>query len=154
MHLIQIKSLLCEKSIEKAKTSCRNLYQAMYNIILLILMSLLMNCLFCKIARGEIATAVVFEDSELMVFRDIKPQAPHHLLIIPKSHIATINETTDNDEQLLGRMLLRAKKTAQNEGISEDGYRLVFNINSGGGQEVYHIHLHLLGGRQMTWPPG
>lgn len=113
-----------------------------------------MNCLFCKIVQGEIPAQVVFEDEALIAFRDIKPQAPTHLLIIPKRHIATINEANDKDEQLIGSMVVRAKKIAQQLSIDEAGYRLVFNINSGGGQEVYHIHLHLLGGRQMTWPPG
>ncbi|KTD49174.1 histidine triad nucleotide-binding protein [Legionella quateirensis] len=113
-----------------------------------------MNCLFCKIAQGEIPATVLFEDNEIMAFRDIRPQAPTHILVIPKRHIATINDTSDQDEQLLGKIILRAKKLAESEGLSETGYRLVFNINSGGGQEVYHIHLHLLGGRQMTWPPG
>ena len=113
-----------------------------------------MNCLFCKIAQGEIPATVVYEDDELITFRDIRPQAPTHMLVVPKRHIATINDTNDQDQQLLGSMILRAKKCAHAEGLSEAGYRLVFNINSGGGQEVYHIHLHLLGGRQMTWPPG
>jgi histidine triad (HIT) family protein len=113
-----------------------------------------MTCLFCKIAQGEIPATVVFQDKDIMAFRDINPQAPTHVLIIPKKHIATINDTNDEDGQLLGNMVLRAKKLAQAEGVSEVGYRLVFNINSGGGQEVYHIHLHLLCGRQMTWPPG
>jgi histidine triad (HIT) family protein len=113
-----------------------------------------MTCLFCKIAQGEIPATAVFQDNDIMAFRDINPQAPTHVLVIPKRHIATVNDTNDEDAQLLGNMVLRAKKLAQDEGLSEDGYRLVFNINSGGGQEVYHIHLHLLGGRQMTWPPG
>lgn len=113
-----------------------------------------MTCLFCKIAQGEIPATAVFQDNDIMAFRDINPQAPTHVLVIPKRHIATINDTHDEDAQLLGNMVLRAKKLAQAEGLSEEGYRLVFNINSGGGQEVYHIHLHLLGGRQMTWPPG
>ncbi|MFI4918687.1 MAG: histidine triad nucleotide-binding protein [Legionellales bacterium] len=113
-----------------------------------------MTCLFCKICQGEIPAAVVFNDDDLLAFRDIKPQAPTHLLIIPKRHIATIDDTNNQDDLLLGKMILCAKKLAQAEGISDQGYRLVFNINSGGGQEVYHIHLHLLGGRQMTWPPG
>ncbi len=113
-----------------------------------------MNCLFCKIVQGEISAKVVFEDDQLIAFHDIHPQAPTHILIIPKNHIATINDTDDHHEKLLGAMILRAKKIAKNIGISEVGYRLVFNNNSGGGQEVYHIHLHLLGGRQMTWPPG
>ncbi|KTD28729.1 histidine triad nucleotide-binding protein [Legionella israelensis] len=113
-----------------------------------------MNCLFCKIASGDVEAEKVFEDAELVVFHDIKPQAPTHLLIIPKQHIETINDTDSKHEQLLGRMILTAKKAARELGFSDKGYRLVFNVNSGGGQEVYHIHLHLLGGRQMTWPPG
>lgn len=113
-----------------------------------------MSCLFCKIASGELASNIVFEDPEIIVIRDIKPQAPTHMLIIPKKHIATINDTDSKDEQLLGRMILTAKKMASNETLSEDGYRLIFNVNARGGQEVFHIHLHLLGGRQMTWPPG
>ncbi|KTD18148.1 histidine triad nucleotide-binding protein [Legionella jordanis] len=112
-----------------------------------------MSCLFCKIASGEIQADVVFETPELIVIRDIKPQAPTHLLLIPKKHIATINDADSQDEQLLGRMILTAKNMAKNE-LLNDGYRLVFNVDSGGGQEVFHIHLHLLGGRPMTWPPG
>lgn len=113
-----------------------------------------MSCLFCKIAAGEIPASVVLEDTEIMAFRDINPQAPAHLLIIPKQHIATIDDADTKDEQLLGRMVLAAKKVANTEGLSQAGYRLVFNVNAGGGQMVYHIHLHLLGGRQMVWPPG
>ncbi len=113
-----------------------------------------MDCIFCKIASGELKAEILFEDTELMIIKDINPQAPLHFLVIPKAHIATINDTDSKHEQLLGRMVLSAKKTAMNQGIAEEGYRLVFNCNSGGGQEVYHIHLHLLGGRQMTWPPG
>lgn len=113
-----------------------------------------MSCLFCKIAGGEIPATVVLEDKDIMVFRDIKPQAPVHLLVIPKQHIATIDDAETNDAQLLGRMILTAKKVAKLEGLTEAGYRLVFNVNSGGGQVVYHIHLHVLGGRQMMWPPG
>lgn len=113
-----------------------------------------MSCLFCKIAQGELPAKVIFDDPEIIAFHDIKPQAPSHILIIPKQHIATINDTDSKDEQLLGRMILTAKKLAKAEQLSDSGYRLVFNINAGGGQEVYHIHLHLIGGRQMTWPPG
>lgn len=115
---------------------------------------MIMSCLFCKIAGKEIQSEVIFEDPELIVIRDIKPQAPTHLLVIPKQHIATINDTDSKDEQLLGRMILTAKKMAKAEQLSEEGYRLVFNVNRSGGQDVYHIHLHVLGGRQMTWPPG
>jgi histidine triad (HIT) family protein len=113
-----------------------------------------MDCLFCKVAEGAIPAQVVFEDDDLMAFRDLHPQAPTHMLIIPKQHIATLNEVSDKDQALLGKLILRAKKLAQIEGLNSDGYRLVFNTNSNGGQTVYHIHLHLLGGRQMTWPPG
>lgn len=112
-----------------------------------------MSCLFCKIATGEIPATVVFEDTEVIAFRDINPQAPTHLLVIPKKHIATIDDADTTDEQLLGKMILIAKKLAKTEGLGE-GYRLVFNVNAGGGQVVYHIHLHVLGGRQMIWPPG
>lgn len=113
-----------------------------------------MDCLFCKIASGEIPAKLAFEDPDIFAIHDIRPQAPTHILVLPKKHIATINDIDNNDEQLLGRMILTAKKLAKAEKISEDGYRLVFNVNSGGGQEVYHIHLHILGGRQMKWPPG
>jgi histidine triad (HIT) family protein len=113
-----------------------------------------MDCLFCKIAEGAIPATVVFEDNELMAFRDLHPQAPTHLLIIPKQHIATINDATDEHQALLGKMILRARQLAQTEGFSDSGYRLVFNVNPHGGQTVFHIHLHLLGGRCMTWPPG
>lgn len=113
-----------------------------------------MDCLFCKIAQGAIPAAIVFEDDEIVAFRDLNPQAPKHLLIIPRQHIATINDAHDENQALLGKMILGAKKIAQTEGLSDTGYRLVFNINPDGGQTVYHIHLHLLGGRQMTWPPG
>lgn len=110
------------------------------------------DCLFCKMASGEIQPDVVYEDDTVLAFRDINPQAPVHTLIIPKQHIATLNDL--DDPVLAGQLLLTAKKLASQEGLSEDGYRTVFNCNKQGGQEVYHIHLHLLGGRQMTWPPG
>ena len=113
-----------------------------------------MDCLFCKILKGEIPATILFEDEDIVAFEDIRPAAPKHLLIIPKEHIDTINDTKPAHEALLGRMILRAKELAAKVGINNEGYRLVFNINSGGGQQVYHIHLHLIGGRQMTWPPG
>lgn len=113
-----------------------------------------MDCLFCKIAQGTIPAAIIYEDNEIMAFRDLNPQAPKHLLVIPRQHIATINDAKEEHQALLGKMILGAQKIAQTEGLSETGYRLVFNINPDGGQTVYHIHLHLLGGRQMTWPPG
>lgn len=113
-----------------------------------------MDCLFCKIAQRQIESTVLFEDPEIIAIRDIHPQAPTHILILPKKHITTINDTDSSDEQLLGRMVLTGKKLAQAEQIAEKGYRLVYNVNADGGQAVYHIHLHVLGGRQMTWPPG
>lgn len=113
-----------------------------------------MNCLFCNIITGEIPAKIIYNDEQIMAFEDISPQAPVHILIIPKKHIATINETKDDDTILLGKLVLRAKELAKQNGLDESGYRLVFNINPHGGQEIYHIHLHLLGGRQLTWPPG
>lgn len=113
-----------------------------------------MDCLFCKIALKEIPATIVFEDETVVAFRDIRPQAPTHILLVPKKHIPTIDECKARDQELLGSMILSAKNIACSQGLSEAGYRLVFNVNSGGGQEVYHIHLHILGGRQMTWPPG
>ena len=108
--------------------------------------------LFCKMVSGAIKPDVVFEDNDVLAFRDINPQAPVHILVIPKDHIATLNELTDT--QLAGKLLQTAVELAEKEGLSEAGYRTVFNCNKQGGQEVYHLHLHLLGGRQMTWPPG
>lgn len=118
------------------------------------LLGIRMDCLFCNIATGVLPATIVQEDTDILAFRDIKPQAPMHLLIIPKRHIATLDHTEAEDETLLGRMVLMAKELARTEGFSEAGYRLIFNVNAGGGQEVYHIHLHLLGGRKMSWPPG
>lgn len=113
-----------------------------------------MDCLFCKIAKGELDTDFVHQDDQVVAFNDINPQAPHHILIIPRKHIATINDLNEEDTKLVGHIIQTAKKIAHDLGIAENGYRSVFNCNNGGGQEVYHIHLHLLGGRQMTWPPG
>ena len=110
------------------------------------------DCLFCKMAAGEIKPDVVYEDDKVLAFRDINPQAPVHILIIPKLHVETLNAL--GDSELGGLLLQTAVKLAAQEGISETGYRTVFNCNSQGGQEVYHLHLHLLGGRKMTWPPG
>ena len=110
------------------------------------------HCLFCKMVAGDIKPDVVFEDDTVLAFRDINPQAPIHILIIPKVHIATLNDLDDNF--LAGQLLKIAVNLAKREGLSEEGYRTVFNCNKKGGQEVYHLHLHLLGGRQMIWPPG
>jgi histidine triad (HIT) family protein len=113
-----------------------------------------MDCLFCKIARGEISATIVHQDENLVAFRDISPQAPTHILIIPVRHLATIKELTLQDRELVGDMVLLANKLAAADGLAEDGYRLVLNCGSHGGQTAYHIHLHLLGGRKMHWPPG
>lgn len=113
-----------------------------------------MTCLFCNIANKMLPVDLLFENEEFIAFRDIHPQAPCHLLLIPKAHIATIDHANEQQAALLGRMLLKAKDLAEAEGISAEGYRLVFNVNAGGGQTVYHLHLHVLGGRQMMWPPG
>jgi len=110
------------------------------------------DCLFCKMVTGAIKPDVVFEDEAVLAFRDINPKAPVHILVIPKKHLATLNDLEDTE--LAGRLLQTAVKLAAQEGLSDDGYRTVFNCNKKGGQEVYHLHLHLLGGRQMHWPPG
>ena len=112
------------------------------------------DCLFCKMVAGEIQPDVVFEDDEVLAFRDVNPQAPVHVLVIPKSHIATTNDLDADNAHLLGRLYLAAKKIAADEGIAESGYRTIINCNAGAGQSVYHIHLHLLGGRALGWPPG
>lgn len=113
-----------------------------------------MSCLFCKICRKEIPAQIIYEDESMLAFHDIRPQAPTHILVIPRKHIATVDEAEPEDALLLGQMIIKAKEIAKEQGIGQSGYRLVFNINAHGGQEVYHIHLHILGGRQMTWPPG
>ncbi len=112
------------------------------------------DCLFCKMAAGEIQPDVVYETDSVLAFRDIDPKAPTHILIIPKKHISTINDIAAEDSCLIGELHLAAKEIALQEGLAESGYRVVMNCNEQGGQAVYHIHLHLLGGRQMVWPPG
>lgn len=108
------------------------------------------DCLFCKIVNQELPADVVYEDDELLAFNDISPQAPTHILIIPKKHVATVNDLTESDVDVPGKLVLRAKALASEKGIAESGYRLILNCNPEGGQTVYHIHLHLLGGRQLT----
>ncbi len=108
------------------------------------------DCLFCKIVNRQLAADIVFEDDEVVAFNDINPQAPTHMLIIPKKHIATVNDLTDAEIDLPGKLILRAKTIARERGIADTGYRLIMNCNEQGGQTVFHIHLHLLGGRQLT----
>lgn len=112
------------------------------------------DCLFCKIAAGEIPAEKVKEADDWIAFRDISPQAPTHILIIPREHIATLNDVAPGNEALLGSLFLAAKQIAAEEGIAESGYRAVVNCNADAGQAVFHIHMHLLGGREMGWPPG
>jgi histidine triad (HIT) family protein len=112
------------------------------------------DCLFCKFVNGEIEPDKVYEDDHVLAFRDINPQAPTHILVIPKKHISTLNDLQAEDEALVGKLYLAAQKIAVDEGIAEDGYRTVMNCNELAGQTVFHIHLHLLGGRGMAWPPG
>jgi histidine triad (HIT) family protein len=107
------------------------------------------DCIFCKIVSGEIPSANVYKDEQATAFRDINPAAPTHILIVPNKHIDSVNAATPDDEPLIGRLFTIAKQLAAQEGIAEDGYRLVVNTNAGAGQTVFHLHLHLLGGRQM-----
>lgn len=112
------------------------------------------DCLFCKIAAGEIPTKTVYENDHIVAFEDIAPQAPTHCLIIPREHISTLNDLSPEHANLVGHMTLAAQHIAKERGLSEKGYRLVMNCNEHGGQTVFHIHLHLLGGRALAWPPG
>ena len=112
------------------------------------------ECLFCRIVRREIPADIVHETDELVAFRDINPQAPVHMLVIPKRHIPTLNDLTPSDGALVGNLALAAAELARREGIADAGYRMVANCNEGAGQSVFHLHLHLLGGRGMRWPPG
>lgn len=112
------------------------------------------DCLFCKIAAGEIPSDEVYSDDEFYAFRDINPQAPTHILMIPRKHIAKIDQAAPDDAELLGKLILRANIIADREGLGEGGFRYVINSGEGAGQTVWHIHLHILGGRPMTWPPG
>ena len=110
--------------------------------------------LFSKIIRREIPADIVFEDEHVLAFRDIKPQAPVHVLFIPKTAVATLNDLMPDQAELAGRLIIAAAAYAKREGFAEAGYRTVFNCNGDGGQTVFHIHLHLLAGRPLTWPPG
>ena len=110
------------------------------------------DCLFCKMVAGDIKPDIVYEDDKILAFNDIAPQAPTHILIIPKQHICTLNDL--DDAELGGHLLKTAAKIAKEKGFAEQGYRTVFNCNQDGGQAVYHLHLHLLGRRHLTWPPG
>jgi len=112
------------------------------------------DCIFCRIASGDLPSDVVYQDEECVAFRDINPQAPVHLLVIPRKHIEGLAETDPEDEALLGRLAAAAAEVAEQEGLSEDGYRVVINWGPDAGMAVPHLHLHVLGGRRMSWPPG
>lgn len=112
------------------------------------------NCLFCKILTQEIPANIIYEDDKVIAFDDLHPQAPHHKLIIPRKHIATLNDMTHEDTTLMGHLLYTAQLLAKQLGTAETGYRVVMNCNKDAGQVVYHIHLHLLSGRSLSWPPG
>ena len=112
------------------------------------------NCLFCKIIAGQIPASIVFQNDHVVAFKDITPRAPTHMLVVPRRHIATLNDLAPDDDALVGEMIRAAASLAKEQGLQERGYRTVFNCNADAGQTVFHIHLHLLGGRPMTWPPG
>ena len=113
-----------------------------------------MSTIFSKIINKEIHADILFENDKILAFRDISPQAPVHFLVIPKKEIRTINDINEEDKSLIGELFIVAKEIAKKEGIAENGYRTIFNCNEHGGQTVYHIHLHVLGGRRLEWPPG
>jgi histidine triad (HIT) family protein len=112
------------------------------------------DCLFCHIIDGKIPGAIVYEDEQMIAFKDINPQAPMHVLIVPRRHIASLNELSVEDDALVGQMIRRAAALAKEHGYGDRGYRTVFNCNAEAGQTVFHIHLHVLGGRSLNWPPG
>ena len=112
------------------------------------------SCLFCRISRGEVPAQLLLDDHELLAFRDLNPQAPTHVLIIPKEHISSLDQLREEHAGLLGRMHLAAREVARREGVADQGWRVVTNVGAHGGQSVLHLHLHLLGGRPMRWPPG
>jgi histidine triad (HIT) family protein len=112
------------------------------------------DCLFCNIAAGEIPSRKVFEDDDLVAFEDINPRAPVHVLVIPRRHVATLNDVTPADDLVLGRLVRAGARIARDRGVAAGGYRLVFNCNADAGQSVWHVHVHVLGGRSLSWPPG
>src|SRR5215471_19731786 len=123
-------------------------------VLMAIELSPMADCLFCKIIDRKIPSSIVYEDERVFAFNDINPQAPTHVLVIPKRHIESLNEISTEDDQIVGELVRRAAAIAKERGISAGGYRTVFNTNREAGQTVFHIHLHLLGGRAMHWPPG
>jgi histidine triad (HIT) family protein len=113
-----------------------------------------MDCIFCKIISGQIPAKIVLDEPELLAFRDVNPAAPTHVLVVPKQHIVSLAEITDAEIELIGRMFIAARRVAELDGVAERGFRTVFNSGRDGGQTVFHLHLHVLAGRAMHWPPG
>ena len=113
-----------------------------------------MDCIFCKIAQKEIPSTIVYEDEDVIAFNDLNPEAPVHVLVIPKKHIESLNSASAEDQQFLGKIMLAIQKIAAEQGIAENGYRVVTNCGVQGGQTVMHLHFHLMGGREMLWPAG
>jgi histidine triad (HIT) family protein len=118
------------------------------------LITVFMNCIFCRILEGEISSDTVYGDERSIAFRDTNPQAPVHILVIPREHMESLDEASQKDEALLGHLLRVAARVANEQGLSESGYRTVINTGAGAGQSVFHLHVHLLGGRTLNWPPG
>ena len=112
------------------------------------------SCIFCRIARGELPATIVHDDADVVGFKDLNPKAPEHILVIPRKHVGSMDELDDADADLIARLILAARDIARRQGIAETGYRLVTNVGAEGGQSVAHLHLHLLGGRPLGWPPG
>ncbi len=112
------------------------------------------NCIFCKIVNGEIPATVVHETQGTMVFEDTNPKAPHHILVVPRKHIINLDKASEEDQSLIGEMMLAVAEVARRQEFAADGYRVVFNVNEDGGQTVDHLHAHMMGGRRMHWPPG
>jgi len=114
----------------------------------------MIDCVFCKIIAGKLEGEFVYQDDEIVAFRDINPQAPVHILIVPRKHISSLNDVKPEDVPLIGKLAIVAQKIAKEFGVAETGYRLIWNTGENAGQWIYHVHIHLLGGRRMTWPPG
>ena len=114
----------------------------------------MMGCIFCKIVQKQIPAKIVYEDEKVLAFEDATPQAPVHILIIPKEHIPTVNDINESHKEIMSALFSAVKKIAEEKGVAQKGYRLIMNTNAEAGQSVFHIHMHILGGRHLTWPPG
>lgn len=142
-----------EKQLSQ-KSKCKEYNKQTLRLRLAQLIRLIMDCIFCKIIKKELPAEITYQDEDIIAFNDRHPRAPVHQLILPKKHITTLNDLTEADTLLAGNILQIARHLAKKENIAQSGYRTVFNCNKDGGQEVFHLHLHLLGGRPLHWPPG